>query len=314
MSEPCPLCKYNAKCDNKTSGDYKIYDCINCGIFKLAGSVTRTILEDTIEKSAQNAALLSFYIRKMQGQKQNPVLDNPKVTELLEGNSLPTPIEQSDNLILLLGNNMLPGETKNIKSEKYQALIGAHSKIGFGFVFTYLYKNGFVAGKVGPDQQYPREGEITLTFKGWERYEELKLGLSDSQRVFMAMPFRDKRLNKIYTDHFEPAVNQTGLKLFRLDEEPKPGLIDDRLRVEIRRSKLLISELTGGNQGAYWEAGFAEGLRKPVIYTCEKNTDIHFDTNHCQTIFWEEDKLDGAMDKLKATIRNAFPGELKEEE
>jgi hypothetical protein len=71
------------------------------------------------------------------------------------------------------------------------------------------------------------------------RDEELKLGLSDSQRVFMAMPFGDNRLNKIYTDHFEPAVNQTGLKLFRLDEEPKPGLIDDRLRVEIRRSKLL---------------------------------------------------------------------------
>jgi hypothetical protein len=83
--------------------------------------------------------------------------------------------------------------------------------------------------------------------------------------------------------------------------------------VEIRRSKL-FSELTGGNQGAYWEAGFAEGLSRPVIYTCEKKTDIHFDTNHCQTVFWEEDKLDEAMDELKATIRNAFPGETKEED
>jgi hypothetical protein len=51
-----------------------------------------------------------------------------------------------------------------------------------------------------------------------------------------------------------------------------------------------------------------------VIYTCEKKTDIHFDTNHCQTVFWEEDKLDEAMDELKATIRNAFPGETKEED
>ena len=34
----------------------------------------------------------------------------------------------------------------------------------------------------------------------------------------------------------------------------------------------------------------------------------------CQTVFWEEDKLDEAMDELKATIRNAFPGETKEED
>ena len=28
---------------------------------------------------------------------------------------------------------------------------------------------------------------------------------------------------------------------------------------------------THGDPGAYWEAGFAEGLGKPVIYTCEKD-------------------------------------------
>ena len=56
---------------------------------------------------------------------------------------------------------------------------------------------------------------------------------------------------------------------------PKAGLIDDRLRVEIRTSRFLIADLTHENAGAYWEAGFAEGLGKPVIYTCEKSK---FDT------------------------------------
>jgi len=35
------------------------------------------------------------------------------------------------------------------------------------------------------------------------------------------------------------------------------------------------------NPGAYWEAGYAEGLGKPVIYTCEEAKFVeasHFDT------------------------------------
>ena len=32
----------------------------------------------------------------------------------------------------------------------------------------------------------------------------------------------------------------------------------------------MISDLSHGNYGAYWEAGFAEGLGKAVIYTCER--------------------------------------------
>ena len=49
--------------------------------------------------------------------------------------------------------------------------------------------------------------------------------------------------------------------------------------------------------GAYWEAGFAEGLGKPVIYICrakegdaEKKT--HFDANHRHTVRWDLSTLD----------------------
>ena len=47
------------------------------------------------------------------------------------------------------------------------------------------------------------------------------------------------------------------------------------------------------NSGAYWEAGFAEGLGRPVIYTCEKRYfdehKTHIDANHSLTIVWSED-------------------------
>ena len=94
---------------------------------------------------------------------------------------------------------------------------------------------------------------------------------------------------------------------------PKAGLIDDRLRVEIRTSRFLIADLTHENAGAYWEAGFAEGLGKPVIYTCEKSkfdtAKTHFDTNHHLTVFWSTDEFPSFEEKLKATIRATVPDE-----
>jgi hypothetical protein len=78
--------------------------------------------------------------------------------------------------------------------------------------------------------------------------------------AFIAMPFGDSFLDKVFSECFRPAVAVTGFDLRRLDTHPKAGSIDDRLRVEIRGARFLIAELTGANPGAYWEAGFAEGL------------------------------------------------------
>ena len=71
--------------------------------------------------------------------------------------------------------------------------------------------------------------------------------------------------------------------------------------------------------GAYWEAGFAEGLGKPVIYICrakegdaEKKT--HFDANHRHTVRWDLSTLDETAKKLKAVIRNTLLGDAKQED
>ena len=124
--------------------------------------------------------------------------------------------------------------------------------------------------------------------------------------------FGDTELDTIYRDHFKAAVGATGFDLKRLDEGQPAGLIDDRLRVEIRQSRFLIADLSHHNKGAYWEAGYAEGLGKPVIYTCEKEKfdspqKTHFDTNHHLTVVWDKNEPEQAGDLLKATIRATLP-------
>jgi len=116
---------------------------------------------------------------------------------------------------------------------------------------------------------------------------------------------------------FVPAVRRSGFELRRIIDSQPAGVIDDQLRVAIRKCRFLISELTLGNPGAYWEAGYAEGLGKPVIYTSQKSffddpaTKPHFDANHCVTVIWDESRLNEAGQKLTATIRATLPAEAR---
>jgi hypothetical protein len=157
---------------------------------------------------------------------------------------------------------------------------------------------------------------VRLKPKGWDRYEEIRRAPSRARLAFMAMPFNNPELDRIYEDCFKPAVGLTGFELRRVDEQQPAGLIDDQLRVRIRSSRFVVAELTTENRGVYWEAGFAEGLERDVIYTLKKSElaslQTHFDTNHHLTVQWEPDKLGDAAEKLKAAIRATLLFEAKQ--
>jgi nucleoside 2-deoxyribosyltransferase len=203
----------------------------------------------------------------------------------------------------------MPGERVEFPFGVFQAIMGAKSIEGTRFIIDHLVEGGYLLAEM-------YSGGLSflgLSMKGWEYYDQLNRGAIVSRKAFMAMQYGDQELDAVFENYFKPAVKATGFDLVRLDEKPQAGLIDDRLRVEIRTSRFLIADLTHENRGAYWEAGFAEGLGKPVIYTCEKskfgNQKTHFDTNHHETVVWEKEKLDEAAEKLKVTIRATLPDE-----
>ena len=176
-------------------------------------------------------------------------------------------------------------------------------------LWTYTKSNG------GTSTENDAKARITLSFAGWRRYEELKRGSASGNIAFMAMEYGDLELDEIIEKYFRPAVSLTGFTLRRLNDQPRAGLIDDRLRVEIRGCRFLIADLSHGNRGAHWEAGYAEGLGKPVIYTCRNNVfdDLnhkhhpHFDTNHHLTVSWDPNSIEIACQELKETIRATMP-------
>jgi nucleoside 2-deoxyribosyltransferase len=136
---------------------------------------------------------------------------------------------------------------------------------------------------------------VTLTGQGWNRVEELKRAHAASTYAFFSRRFKNKDLDEFVEKCLVHGVKQTGYALRMVSQ--RAGLIDAIMEHEIRRCRFLIADLSDDNAGAFWEAGFAEGLGKPVFYICcekeptdpTKDKNAHFDTNHRQTVRWSSD-------------------------
>ncbi|MDE0278461.1 MAG: hypothetical protein OYH76_21405 [Defluviicoccus sp.] len=152
---------------------------------------------------------------------------------------------------------------------------------------------------------------VNLSLDGWEEYDKERRGKFDGNYGFIAMKFGDERLDAFVRDVVKPAIKEKlGVDLVDLRDVEQAGIIDDIMRIKIRDAKFVISDLTHDNHGAYWEAGYAEGLGKPVVYMCNKekfeNDGTHFDVNHCTTIAWSTEDADEFCSRLIATLRRSL--------
>jgi hypothetical protein len=309
----CPICKWGGNEVACTSEDSKVWvDCPRCGRFALDGKWVHGVRKREIEAkySDREIAVLGYAIRNSNPQK---VWTNESIRKAIERSYLPSVAEQAENLIFYLGRQQKnAGDRFELLYLKVLFLLGATESQDVLFLLKGLVEEGIIVGTISS-----QSASVVLTIKGWGKYAQLTKGVETSNQGFMAMPFGYEELTRVFYEHWKPAACQTGLPLERLDESPRAGSISNRMRVEIRRSKYLVAELTHSNAGAYWEAGFAEGLGKPVIYLCEKSyfddpeSGVHFDVSQSQGVIWEADKLDEAEEQLKDIIRNTFPTDAK---
>lgn len=309
MPDLCPVCY--SKLKEKVDGtEATTFHCTLCGDFVLPRTLI-SILPSILQENKDGSAKISHAIRTMQKVNESVGLNTHTVKEILK-RPLPTPQEQADLFIRWLAENIEgPGEKIWVGPDTHRSIIGAKPGEGFGLILRHLLSLGLVEGILITVYSAPDRGEVTLSFKGWDYFEKLRRGGTTYRKGFMAMKFGDQTLDKLFAEILKPCAKQAGFDLLRLDDTPKAGLIDDRLRVEIQSSDFLVADLTHENPGAYWEAGYAEGLGKPVIYLCEKDKfeseKTHFDTNHHLTIVWDKDALQKAGEDLKATIRATLP-------
>jgi nucleoside 2-deoxyribosyltransferase len=156
-------------------------------------------------------------------------------------------------------------------------------------------------------------GRIQISIKGWKHYEELMETNVNSNKVFVALAFKNK---DIYFNAIKPACCKLGYQAILIDQPEHNNDIVDQIIAEIKTSRFVIADLTDNNRGAYFEAGFAQGRGLQVIRTCKKEwfeakneqdiriNHLHFDIEHYNFILWDdyEDLIIKLTNRIEACI------------
>lgn len=157
-------------------------------------------------------------------------------------------------------------------------------------LWRHLKDKGFIQGQefLGGSMEY------SLTVAG----EEHLTGLTEppaSQQVFVAMWFSDG-MRDAYDRGIAPGIRDAGFGPLRIDEKLEVDKIDDAILAEIDKSRFVVADMTHGADGVrgsvYFEAGYARGLGRDVIYCCRQDCvdGLPFDTRQHRHIVWETPK------------------------
>jgi hypothetical protein len=319
----CIVCQTpNTKCEPgvapRGGQNFYRYDCPRCGSFALAENAGLE-LEGQLAQAPLRRSLMSHTLRRMQRPDHSHlhIITKEDLPAFWREERLPTPLEQADNLILWIGDNQT---TPDVWAETTVPAIastvgiavssGGNDSGAFGWLHSQLEKKQWYR------QHSVSEGgkfRVMLEIAGWERYEALKKQRIESRFAFMALKFNQPKVGRMVQECARPAVARCGFELRILIDQQGAGLIDNQIRAALLSARFVISDLTQGSYGAYWEAGFGEGRGIPVIYTCEKGewdqNKTHFDTNHMLTIIWDVDNLKRAENALVAAIRATLRAE-----
>jgi hypothetical protein len=272
----------------RTGGDYRI-----------SGTAVMTVRRIS---PAEKARITTWIVDQRRSGEAAPLVTDDVVQEA----STRRPLRMSERkrrfFLLATSRNFQPSDTFKMAGpadEQHVLNIDAIE------AWTESLNNVEVAGLMrllGEEGLVSKGGEnITITAKGFERMEALESGAASTTQAFVAMWF-DPSMDAAFKDGFEAAIEEAGYKAFRIDRKEHNNKIDDEIIAEIRRSRFVVADFTCGavtidgksiavaRGGVYYEAGFAQGLNIPVIWSCHEDmiNYVHFDTRQFNHITWKD--------------------------
>ncbi len=277
----CPLCRSaNAEFRSATKGTSFEGWCPTCTNVK----ITSPAIDLTRQQG--KAHLLSAFLRDLPERNWQTLeyITEANVERLTDSVSEIPLVEQFDRLLSIVCE-LTPrfGEASSFSYEKDWPLIRAKDSSEALAMLKALKADGSMVAEDRSGIFVPP----TATRKAFERYAELKNAGPMSSQAFVAMAFAP-----LYADAWhsiiKPGIVAAGYRPFRVDQKEHADKVDDLIMAEIRRSKFLVADFSGQRGGVYFEAGFAHGLGRPVIWMCrdEEKDKLHFDTRQYNHILY----------------------------
>ena len=251
----------------------------------------------------QKARLTTWLVDQRRHGVQTPRIDTSIIefAKVAPRTSVP---ERVDRLLLWLeAREPFVGGLLSVGSDMlYSAQANTESISGneLWSLFRMLEERGW-----GTVRQTSTSIEAHILVGGYERIDELRAKQIASSQGFVAMWF-DPAVDDAWESGIRLGIIDAGYSPLRIDKKHHNNRIDDEMIAEIRRSRFLVADFTHGEGGArggvYYEAGFAQGLGLPVIFTVREDllNAVHFDTRQYPHIVWKTP--DDLRAKLAARI------------
>jgi hypothetical protein len=276
--------------------------CLRCGSYRISAEAEAFIRNDSFD--TEQAANISGYIR----ENQNIAILNADL-KFLRALKTPAVGEKAMKGLLALARkypvggqhisvdfHFAKGRAKLLKDAsqcddllreafELQSLCWARSLDELQYVLEeFLAREGLVI--VLPT------GGFKLAPRGWARVDELRRGTVDSDKAFVAMSF-DPKYSRFFELGLRPGIQRAGYDPIRIDRVEHNNRIDDEIVATIRQCKFLVADFSVNRGGIYFEAGFAVGLGRPVIWTVQRDEleNVHFDTRQYNFVRWTNDSL-----------------------
>ncbi len=288
----CPVCGTKSKCTREES-NILFCDCPSCGRYKIVGLADKSdaVVPDDYDKLASylyyngkrnrpidDDFFFNFIGTKMQFEQM--YFENPwcyHVTKAIVDNWYPKTFSEKVDIFLLelVSRADYVNETIRFSKEQLESacFVLRHPKESVRSDSDFVKKQVDFLIQYLVEQAYILEAEpygYKLLSKGYERIDSLqKASPSITKNVFVAMSFAPEMFS--IRETIREALIQCGYTPRILDEIEFKHQIESDMLHEIREARFVVAELTGHNNGAYFEAGYALGIGKEVIQICQKD-------------------------------------------
>jgi hypothetical protein len=284
--------------ENSGIFDGLLIECVQCGRYDLAG---REAISNSFEWPSDLRHALSCAARQSFAQGQPLRITGANAADLARPHLNARVSYNRDRLLQEIAKRARrPHMGAQFSPTTDFTLIDCHSKEEFEWYIEWL-KQQNVVFQTGAG---PNVVELTLSMDGWNRVQPLS-GHGVPGQCFVAMWFSEQTRDA-YESGIEPAIRNAGFTAIRIDRKEHNNEIPDEIIAEIRNSEFIVADFTGQRHGVYYEAGFAMGLGRKVIWCCRKDeiSRLHFDTSHKNHIDWEtpQDLRERLHARIRATV------------
>jgi hypothetical protein len=173
--------------------------------------------------------------------------------------------------------------------------------------YQLLIRRGLIV--VRPPETHDDQSRIYITPEGYTAIDTVTSGTEPILRqVFFVCRFIPE-LDTLHEEFVKAVGAEIGCQIQRIKDIPHVDRIDDRICQEIRRSTVILVDLTEQNFNVAFEAGYALALNKPIVWIKRKEPDglkMPFDIYTYNCLEWDPHNREGFRQDLKFRLLAAL--------